>query len=113
MAKGVAIITGCAAKGIGRAIALRLSSDGYDIALNDLPSRKSDLEALAKDIQSQFGRKTLVVAGDVSDELFVKEMVDETVKSLGDLSVMVANAAISKVQSLLEGKPPFFFVSTS
>lgn len=103
MAKGVAIVTGCAAKGIGRAIAVRLASDGFDVAINDLPSRKSDLETLSKEIQGQFpGRKTLICAGDVSSEEFVKGMVDQAVEVLGGLDVMVANAAMCPVHSLLE-----------
>jgi len=103
MAKGAAIVTGCAAKGIGRAIAIRLASDGFDVVLNDLPSRKADLEALSKEIQEQFpGRKTLVCAGDVSSDEFVKGMVDQTVEVYGGLDVMVANAGVCPVQSLLE-----------
>lgn len=104
MAKGTAIVTGCAAKGIGRAIAIRLASDGFDVVLNDLPSRKADLEALSKEIQEQSpGRKTLVCAGDVSSDEFVKGMVDQTVEVYGGLDVMVANAGVCPVQSLLEG----------
>lgn len=105
--KGVAIVTGCAANGIGRAIALRLASDGFDVALNDLPSKRAELEALAKDIQGQFSRRTLIITGDVAEETTVKGFVDETVKVLGGLDVMVANAALCPVKSLLDGRSPF------
>lgn len=119
--KGVAIVTGCAsARGIGSAIALRLASDGYDVALNDLPARKEELEILSKKIQGQFpDRKTLILEGDVSDEEFVRGLVDQTVQVLGGLDVMVANAGLGIVRSFLDGKsitngvfPVSLFIST-
>ncbi|THG95030.1 hypothetical protein EW145_g8034 [Phellinidium pouzarii] len=97
--KGVAIITG-AAQGIGRGIALRLAADGYDISLNDLPSNRENLEAVA-DLISQSGRRVLSIAGDVSKEEDVQEIVDKTVNNLGGLDVMVANAGILRSDSLI------------
>ena len=45
----VAHITG-AARGIGKAIALRLAQDGHDVAVSDLPSMQDELEVTRKDV---------------------------------------------------------------
>ncbi|KAF9459800.1 short chain oxidoreductase [Collybia nuda] len=90
--KGVALVTG-AASGIGKAIALRLASDGFDIALNDLESSKGRLEILTQEI-TQKGRRTSIVLGDVSQEVDVKRIIDTAVHDLGGLDVTVANAGI-------------------
>jgi NAD(P)-dependent dehydrogenase (short-subunit alcohol dehydrogenase family) len=83
---GIALITG-AAQGIGRSIALRLATDGFDIALNDLPAKHEQLHALAAEIEN-FGRKTCIVPADVSEENQVKQMIDSTVEQLGGLDVV-------------------------
>ncbi|KAG9309621.1 hypothetical protein JVU11DRAFT_10283 [Chiua virens] len=90
--KGVALITG-SAQGIGRAIALRLAKDGFDIALNDFGSKCDQLRAVAEDIE-KLGRRASVVPGDVTIEQEVKEMVQDVARELGSLDVMVANAGI-------------------
>jgi len=87
--KGTALITG-SAQGIGRAIALRLAKDGFDIALNDLPSKRDELRAVADEIE-KLGRKTLLVPADVTVEEEVEGMVQDVSKNLGGLDVMVAN----------------------
>ncbi|KAI5118368.1 hypothetical protein M0805_008696 [Coniferiporia weirii] len=92
-AKGVVIVTG-AGQGIGRGIALRLAADGYDISLNDIPSNKENLEAVAELI-TRGGRKALTIFGDVSKEEDVRGLVNKTVDDLGGLDVMVANAGIT------------------
>ena len=51
----VAIVTG-SAQGIGRAIALRLAADGYDVAVNDLPARSEDLEGLVREMEAHGAR---------------------------------------------------------
>ncbi|KII90724.1 hypothetical protein PLICRDRAFT_90491 [Plicaturopsis crispa FD-325 SS-3] len=90
--KGVALVTG-SARGIGRAIALRLADDGFDVAVNDVLASRDDLEALRTEILEK-GRKSHVVPADVSVEEEVKEMVSITVAELGGLDVMVANAGV-------------------
>lgn len=84
--KGVALITG-SAQGIGRGIALRLSRDGFDIALNDVSSKRDQLRAVAEDINNT-GRRSILVPADVTVEEEVKGMVQEVVKGLGSLDVV-------------------------
>jgi len=98
--KGVALITG-SSQGIGRAIALRLAADGFDIALNDIPSKAEQLEVVAKEIQA-IGRRSGVFTGDVSDENSVKGMIEGTVKHLGSLDVCVANAGVVTSNSIVD-----------
>ncbi|KAE9384268.1 NAD(P)-binding protein [Gymnopus androsaceus JB14] len=93
---GVALVTG-AAQGIGKAIAICLASDGFKVALNDLPSKREQLEAVARTIDQKRGWGSFVAPGDVSQEIEVKEMVESSLKALGGLDVMVANAAINGV----------------
>ncbi|KAF9458938.1 NAD(P)-binding protein [Collybia nuda] len=88
----VALVTG-GAQGIGRAIALRLASDGLDVAVNDIPSKLALLTTVVGEIQS-LGRKGVALPYDVREDEEVKSMVDKTVDELGRLDVMVANAGI-------------------
>ena len=82
----VALVTG-AARGIGRAIALRLASDGLDVAVNDLPTSTSALASVVSEIESM-GRKCMMLPADVTQEIQVKNMVKETVDKLGGLDVV-------------------------
>lgn len=83
--KGTVIITG-ASQGIGRAIALRLADDGFDIALNDIATKSMELDALSNDINGK-GRRTIVVPADVSIEDEVRGMIATTVRVLGGVDV--------------------------
>lgn len=84
--KGIALITG-SAQGIGRSIALRLARDGFDIALNDISSKREQLAAVADEVE-KIGRKSLSVPADVTAEKEVKGMVQAVVKGLGGLDVV-------------------------
>ena len=86
MAPRVALVTGCA-QGIGKGIVLRLAEDGYSVALNDIPSKKAELEAIA-DIIKQKGTKTAIVCADVSVEKEVQDMIAKTVAELGSLDIV-------------------------
>ncbi|KAJ8594948.1 NAD(P)-binding protein [Rhizopogon salebrosus TDB-379] len=104
--KGVALVTG-SAQGIGRAIAIRLAQDGFDVALNDLPAKQAALEDLAAELQrgrsleGSYHPRTCVVPCDVSKEDEVKSMIDTTVAVLGSLDVIVANAGIGAMADIL------------
>lgn len=84
--KGVAIVTG-AAQGIGRAIALRLAKDGFNVSLNDIHTNEDKLKHVANEISS--GRvKAISTVGDVSKEKDVSNLVNKTVEELGELNVV-------------------------
>ncbi|KAL6303292.1 NAD-binding protein [Sparassis latifolia] len=96
----VALVTG-ASRGIGEAVALRLAEDGYDLVLNDLAPMAAGLATVVEKVQ-QKGRRAVAILGDVSNEDDVKAMVDKAVHDLGSVDLMVANAGILVVDSVLE-----------
>ncbi|KAG5341447.1 putative secondary metabolism biosynthetic enzyme [Termitomyces sp. Mn162] len=97
---GVALVTG-ASKGIGRAIALRLAKDGFDVGINDIPAARKGLESLRAQITEK-GRNSTIAVGDVSMPPNVENMISTVVKDLGRLDVMVANAGICRAHLITE-----------
>ncbi len=86
----VAIVTG-AAQGIGRAIAVRLASEGAAVALADI-----SLDALGdtvKQIEAAGGR-TLAKATDVTASASVQALFDTVVNEFGHVDILVNNAGI-------------------
>ncbi|PIL30543.1 hypothetical protein GSI_07243 [Ganoderma sinense ZZ0214-1] len=96
----VAIITG-AAQGIGEAIALRLADDGIDVVLNDLPTKRDALDGVVKAVQTK-GRRAIAVLGDATIEEDVVALVDRAVEEFGGLDIMIANAGIGRLLSLVD-----------
>jgi len=98
----VAIITG-AARGIGRAISLRLAQDGLNIVASDLPARATELESLTKEINARKDgqNKAISAYADVTSEEEVNALVGAAVKEFGGVDVMVANAGICPVNELV------------
>ncbi len=94
----VALVTG-AGRGIGRAIVLRLASDGLHVGVNDVDPTTAD--AVADEIRAS-GGTAVAVPGDVTDRKAVFGMVGSTVDELGRLDVAVANAGIAQVKLLRE-----------
>ncbi|KAJ7825437.1 NAD-binding protein [Mycena leptocephala] len=93
MSKGTALVTG-AAQGIGKAIALRLADDGFDVAVNDIPANAQNLIEVVREIKAK-GRVSSEHLADVSIEEQVKSMITEVARVHGGLDVMVANAGVT------------------
>ncbi len=89
----VALITG-AARGIGKAIALRFASEGADIAFTDLVINESAEETI-KEIEA-FGRKAKGYASNAADFEGTQAVVEEIVKDFGRIDILVNNAGITK-----------------
>ncbi|KAG2003055.1 hypothetical protein CC2G_003688 [Coprinopsis cinerea AmutBmut pab1-1] len=96
----VAVVTG-AAKGLGRAIALRLAQDGFDVALNDIAACEGELKKVEEELGA-YGRRSVRCVGDVSLERDVKRLVEDAVAVLGGVDVMVANAGICITKPFLD-----------
>jgi 3-oxoacyl-[acyl-carrier protein] reductase len=91
----VALVTG-GSRGIGRAIAIKLASNGANIALNYL-TRTQEAEE-ARVLIEREERRCLLVPGDISDPAQVDAMVRKTRDELGAIGLLVANAGLSIVE---------------
>jgi 3-oxoacyl-[acyl-carrier protein] reductase len=92
-----ALVTG-AAKNIGRAIAVRLARDGFDVAC--VGRSAESVADTVKEVEAQ-GRRGLPLAADVSDGDAARRAVEATVGELGGLDVLVNNAGITRDKLLL------------
>ena len=90
----VAVITG-SARGIGAAIALRLASDGFDIALNDIGEKSFENNDIMDKIRA-LGVKCEKYIADVSDGAQVEAMVKAVKDNFGSIDVLVNNAGITR-----------------
>lgn len=88
-----AIVTG-AARGIGKAIAMKLASEGANIAIVDLVMDEG-FEATVKEIESM-GVKCAGYAGNAAEFDGVHKIVDQINKDFGRIDVLVNNAGITK-----------------
>lgn len=89
----VALITG-AARGIGKAIALKFASEGADIAFTDLVINEG-AEATLKEIEA-YGVKARAYASNAADYEQTHEVVKETHAEFGHIDILVNNAGITK-----------------
>src|SRR5947209_15801347 len=86
----VALITG-GDSGIGRAAAVAFAKEGADVAIVYL-NEHSDAEETRRLVEQQ-GRRCLTIAGDVGDEAFCRQAVQQSVRELGQLDILVTNEA--------------------
>ena len=88
----VVLITG-GAKGIGKAIALELAKNGYDIVVNYLTSEKEAL-SLQQEISSLYHVHCMIYQTDVSKENEVDAMISKIEEEMGGVDILINNAAI-------------------
>ena len=84
-----ALVSG-AARGIGRAIALRLARDGADVGIVDLNPAAEE----TADLVRALGRKACAVQADISDPAQTRAAVAGIAQELGAVSLLVNNAGI-------------------
>lgn len=96
----VALITG-GDSGIGRATAVLFAREGADVAIVFLPAEKSDAVETQHAVEAE-GRRALLIPGDVSNSKFCRKAVEQTVKKLGKLDILVNNAAYQQTHDDLE-----------
>jgi 3-oxoacyl-[acyl-carrier protein] reductase len=93
-----AVITG-ATKGIGRAIAIKLAQNGYDLAI--CARTKSELLAFARELENM-GSKVFCKVADCSDKAQVYDFCDKVTAEFGTVSVLVNNAGMFAPGALLD-----------
>ena len=89
----VALVTG-AGRGIGRAIAIELASQGAKVVLNYSRSAEAAEAAVAEIVES--GGEAVSIQGDVSDAAQVESLFKQAKEAFGKLDILVNNAGITR-----------------
>jgi NAD(P)-dependent dehydrogenase (short-subunit alcohol dehydrogenase family) len=90
-----AVVTG-GSRGIGFAIAAALAGEGADLAL--LARDPQRLEAAAKQLAADHGRRVLTLPADTTDDTAVRAAIARTAGELGGVDILVNNAAVPAAQ---------------
>jgi NAD(P)-dependent dehydrogenase (short-subunit alcohol dehydrogenase family) len=95
----IALITG-GDSGIGKATAILFAKEGADIAIAYLNEHRDARET--KKIIEDYGRRCLLISGDLSKEKHCQDAIKKTIREYGHINVLVNNAAIHYENKELE-----------
>ena len=94
----VALVTG-AAQGMGRAIAMRLASEGASVVATDINGRL--VEQTSIDIR-ELGYEAIAVEADIGDIEDINRVVDEALKAFGHIDILVNNAGVTRYADIMD-----------
>ena len=94
----VAIISG-GDSGIGRAVGIAYAKEGADVVIAYLNEHDDAIETKVR--VEQLGCRCLVLAGDVGDEVFCQEVINQTIQAFGKIDILVNNAGEQHPQNSL------------
>lgn len=87
--------------GIGKACALLFAQEGANVAIVYL-NEHEDAKDTQKKIEKEFGKKCLLIPGDITNEKFCIEAIEKTIKEYGKIDVLINNAATQFESKRLE-----------
>ncbi|GAA4324061.1 SDR family oxidoreductase [Mucilaginibacter gynuensis] len=85
-----ALITG-GDSGMGRAAAIAYAREGADVVINYYPTEEPDAQEVIA-LMKAAGVKAIAIPGDLREESFCKKLVEDAIKALGGLDIVVSNA---------------------
>lgn len=86
-----ALVTG-GDSGIGRSVAVLFAREGADVAINYLPEEQGDADETKWHIEAE-GRRCIQLPGDLKEAKFCEQLIADAIKELGNLDILVSNAA--------------------
>ena len=94
----VALVTG-AAQGMGRAIAMRLASEGASVVATDINGRL--VEQTAIDVRES-GHEAIAVEADIGDIDDINRVVEEALNAFGRIDILVNNAGVTRFANIMD-----------
>ena len=95
-----ALITG-GDSGIGRSVAVLFAKEGADVAINYLAEEQADADEVKRHVAAA-GCRCIQLPGDLTDPKFCKQVVEDAVKELGGIDILVSNAAYENRRQSIE-----------
>ncbi len=99
-----ALITG-GDSGIGRAVALAFAREGADVAISYLSEDEDEDAQETAALVEKAGRHAVLIPGDLSNREHCQTVIDQSVRELGGLDVLVNNAAFQMTHKTVEEIP--------